>query len=239
LLRGRLAVSVRRSSLRSRFVVAPPTLATLAALAALACSKARHDDASRAGTPAATLAAAVVDAAPPSPILIEEPKPAPHVYRVVLHTGDSTVGGGHGLARALKGRFEADGATYVSDTVNSATLLSLEAAEHLADSVAKHQPDLVLINLGTNEVFVPAPQALLGRIRAVVKNVGPRDCIWIGPPTWKGDKGIVAVLRENVAPCRFFDSSDMDIERISDGIHPTDKGGEQWGARFWSFFHPA
>ena len=184
----------------------------------------------------------MVDAAPPAPpIVLDEGKdagPAHRAYKVVLHTGDSTVGGGHGLARALKGRFEAEGATYVSDTVNSATLLNLEAAEHLADSVAKHQPDLVLINLGTNEVFVPAPLALLGRIRAVVKSVGARDCIWIGPPTWKGDKGIVDVLKENVAPCRFFDSSNMDIERISDGIHPTDKGGEQWGSRFWGFFRP-
>ncbi len=159
-------------------------------------------------------------------------------YRTVLHTGDSTVGGGHGLARALKARFEADGAVYVSDTVNAASLLNTEAATHLKESVAKHQPDLVLINLGTNEVFVPAPQALLGRIRAVVKSVGPRDCIWIGPPTWNGDKGIVEVLRDNVAPCRFFDSSNLDLERISDGIHPTDKGGEEWGARFWSFYRP-
>ena len=120
--------------------------------------------------------------------------------------------------------------------MNSATLLSSEAGLHLTESVEKHKPDLVLINLGTNEVFVPAPQALEGRIRAIVRRVGARDCIWIGPPTWNGDKGIVEVLRENVAPCRFFDSSNMGIERISDGIHPTDKGGEQWAARFWTFF---
>ncbi len=233
MLRGRRPVTVRPS--RVAFLLVSVALA--AAASALSCSKARHED-------RPTLAAAIIDAGEiwrGPPIVLDDGKdarPPRRAYKVVLHTGDSTVGGGHGLARALKGRFEAEGATYVSDTVNAATLLNLEAAEHLADSVAKHQPELVLINLGTNEVFVPAPQALLGRIRAVVKAVGPRDCIWIGPPTWKGDKGIVAVLRENVAPCRFFDSSSLDLERISDGIHPTDKGGEQWGTRFWSFFRP-
>lgn len=216
-----------------------------AAIALGACSKSRAESGPARVT---TLAQALVDAGPPAaPAALLEPSAddakltlaRAHVYKVVLHTGDSTVGGGHGLARALKGRFEAEGARYVSDTVNSASLLNLEAAEHLTASVAKHQPDLVLINLGTNEVFVPAPQALIGRIRAVVKAAGGCDCVWIGPPTWKGDKGIVEVLRDNVAPCRFFDSSHLDLERISDGIHPTDKGGEQWGAKFWGFFRPA
>ena len=188
--------------------------------------------------PAPTLAQAVVDAAAAPPIVLDSPPDAAtsRSYKTVLHTGDSTVGGGHGLARALKARFEADGAKYISDTVNAATLLSSEAGLHLTESVAKYKPDLVLINLGTNEVFVPAPQALAARIRAIVHRVGARDCVWIGPPTWNGDKGIVEVLKDNVAPCRFFDSSNMGIERIVDGIHPTDKGGEQWAERFWTFF---
>jgi acyl-CoA thioesterase-1 len=162
----------------------------------------------------------------------------PQLYQVVLHSGDSTVGGSHGLAAALKPRFEAEGARYVSDTVNSGSLLTGEMADHVGKSIDKHHPDLVLINLGTNEVFVPNPLKLVPRIRAIVAKIGGRDCIWIGPPTWKGDKGLVDVLRDNVAPCRFFDSSNMDLERIHDGIHPTDKGGEEWGRRFWAFFRP-
>lgn len=212
----------------------PLVFLALVLAAASACSRteARTE-------PAPTLAAAVVDAASPPPIMVElanEATAAPRAYRIVLHTGDSTVGGGHGLARALRTRFEAEGARYISDTVNSASLLTSETVEHVAESIAKHKPDLVLINLGTNEVFVPAPRALEHRIRAVVEKVGPRDCVWIGPPTWKGDKGIVQVIRENAGRCRFFDSSNMELERISDGIHPTDKGGEKWAETFWTFF---
>ena len=33
---------------------------------------------------------------------------------------------------------------------------------------------------------------------AIVAAVGSRDCYWIGPPTWKQDTGIVAVIRANV-----------------------------------------
>jgi acyl-CoA thioesterase-1 len=225
----------RRRAVRVRFFA---VVACASLLSVAGCGKKRDSSASRE-PPAPTLAAAIVDAAPPpAPVAMLPAAPLPKVYKTVLHTGDSTVGGGHGLAKALRSRFEADGSKYVSDTVNSASLLGSEPSAHLAESVAKHHPDLVLINLGTNEVFVPAPQALIGRIRAVVRNVGPRDCIWIGPPTWKGDKGIVQVLRDNVAPCKFFDSSDMGIERIVDGIHPTDKGGEDWAEKFWAFYHP-
>ena len=203
-----------------------------------ACKRWRAHKEPPAPLPAATIERAVVDLPPPpaptSTLLAQAA--APKRYGVVLHTGDSTVGGGHGLARALKSRFEADGARYVSDTVNSASLLRYDIVTHLAQSIERHHPDLVLINLGTNEVFVPAPQALAPRIRAVVRKVGHRDCIWIGPPTWKGDRGLVQVIRENAAPCKFFDSSNMRMDRLRDGIHPTDHGGEQWAERIWPFF---
>jgi acyl-CoA thioesterase-1 len=199
---------------------------------ALGCARDRADQGSSAS--ASTLAAAVVDP-PPPPIVLS---PAPRRYKVVLHTGDSTVGGGHGLAKALKARFEAEGARYVSDTVNRASLLSYDVVDHIGASIARYQPDLVLVNLGTNEVFVPAPESLEPRIRAIVKRVGARDCVWIGPPTWNGDRGIVDVLRTNASPCRFFDSSNLRLDRLKDGIHPTDKGGEEWAGQFWAFFRP-
>jgi lysophospholipase L1-like esterase len=193
-----------------------------------------RDRADKGSASAPTLAAAIVDPPPPQIVL----SPAPRKYKVVLHTGDSTVGGGHGLAKALKARFEADGARYVSDTVNRASLRSYRMVDHIGASIARYQPDLVLVNLGTNEVFVPVPESLEPRIRAIVKRVGTRDCVWIGPPTWNGDRGIVDVLRANAHPCRFFDSSNLGLERLRDGIHPTDKGGEQWAEKVWAFLQP-
>jgi acyl-CoA thioesterase-1 len=199
------------------------------ALSACGRSEARR---SSSVSSAPTLAAAAIDPPPPVITLAN----APRRYKVVLHTGDSTVGGGHGFAKALRGRFEAEGARYISDTVNSATLLSGDVVTHIGSAVSRHQPDLVLINLGTNEVFVPAPEALEPRIRSIVKRIEGRDCVWIGPPTWNGDRGIVQVLRANAPPCRFFDSSNLELDRVRDGIHPTDRGGEQWAEKFWGFF---
>jgi lysophospholipase L1-like esterase len=197
----------------------------------------------------------VVDASPatPSPVASVDPPsvssgasvaplastaPEPRKYKVVLHTGDSTVGGNHALTGALKKRFTAEGSRFLSDTVESASIVSVANDTHLKELVTKHNPDLVIINLGTNEVFVPAPQALAGRIDAIVKRIGPRACIWIGPPTWKPDTGIVNVIREHAAPCKFFDSSNLKLDRIVDGIHPSNEGGEQWAAAFWAFFRP-
>jgi lysophospholipase L1-like esterase len=212
--------------------------ACLAALSApsAGCSRARaHPEGAPSPPPALAVGERPAPAAPaPAPSIVSPPERT--TYSVVLHTGDSTVGGRYGLARALKARFERDGARYVGDTVNGASLLRPGFAAHVGSAIARHKPDLVLINLGTNEVFVPAPQSLEGHIRAIVREVGRCDCVWIGPPTWRGDRGLVQVIRANAAPCRFFDSSNLDMERRRDGIHPTDKGGEQWAERLWPFF---
>ncbi|MEO8876457.1 MAG: hypothetical protein ABI461_12785, partial [Polyangiaceae bacterium] len=50
------------------------------------------------------------------------------------------------------------------------------------------------------------------------------------------DTGIVDVIRQNCAPCVFFDSSTLKLERRADGIHPDDKGGETWANAFWDFY---
>ena len=73
------------------------------------------------------------------------------------------------------------------------------------------------------------------RILYPLKRVGARECYWIGPPLWKPDTGIVAVLKDNMGSCKFYDSSPLKLPRVSDGIHPTDKGGADWADHFWTF----
>ncbi|NVL78633.1 hypothetical protein HWN78_27035, partial [Escherichia coli] len=48
----------------------------------------------------------------------------------------------------------------------------------------------------------------------------------------------VQVLKDNVAPCKFYDSSGLKLQRAGDGIHPTDRGGAEWATSFWTFFRP-
>lgn len=188
-----------------------------------------HGDAT-ARLDASTLAQLIGDAGADGGIAL------PRRYRVVLHAGDSMVGGYGGLTKALEEKFKRAGARFLSDSWVSASVVTFDRQLRFRDLYKKNRPDLVIITLGANDVFVPSPQAFAWNVASTVKRLGATDCYWIGPPTWRKDTGIVAVIRENCAPCKFFDSSDMSIARTRDGIHPTNKGGAEWAERFWAFF---
>ena len=165
----------------------------------------------------------------------------PRVSRV-LHSGDSTVGGG--LSHALRRIFTTEGAAYTRDSTRSMAIKTFARTRHFEQQLAAVDPDLVILTLGTNDVFDPYPESLASRVDAIVAKAtapsatrpedGPRSCWWIGPPTWRGDTGIVDVIRAHAAPCLFFDSSDMkNVARIRDGIHPNERGGAVWALAFW------
>jgi hypothetical protein len=163
---------------------------------------------------------------------------APLAGKTVLHVGDSMVGGNLGLTKALEQRFTGEGAKFVRDYKVSESVVSYDKSPKLKDLLAKHHPDIVILTLGTNDVFVPYPASMAGNVRNIVGRIGARECYWMGPPTWKPDTGIVQVLRDNVAPCKFYDSSSLKLQRAGDGIHPTDRGGAEWATSFWTFFRP-
>jgi hypothetical protein len=160
----------------------------------------------------------------------------PKKYAVVLHAGDSMVGGFGGLTKALGAKFRGEGSRFVTDSWTSTSIAAFDHSNRFKNLIDRNKPDLVILTLGTNDVFVPFPQALAGDIEAIVKKIGNRDCVWIGPPTWKPDTGIVNVIREHAAPCKFFDSSMIKLHRAGDGIHPTNEGGVEWADQFWTFF---
>src|SRR5438094_1554832 len=132
-----------------------------------------------------------------------------HARRVpsrVLHAGDSTVGGG--LSHALWRRFEAEGAHFSLYHKRSVGIRAFATTRDFRDAIAKADPDLVIITLGSNDVFAPHPQSLATYVEAIaeVASAGGRECWWIGPPTWRGDSGVVKVIGQNVGACTFFDS---------------------------------
>lgn len=171
---------------------------------------------------------------PPAPVA-----PPSLAGKTVLHVGDSMVGGNWGLTRALEQRFTAEGAKFFRDYKVSESIISYDKSPKLKDLLAKHKPDIVILTLGTNDVFVPYPASMAANVQSIVKRIGNRECYWMGPPTWKPDTGIVQVIKDNAAPCKFFDGTNLKLERGHDGIHPTDKGGQEWATSFWGFFRPA
>ena len=158
----------------------------------------------------------------------------PKTYKTVVHMGDSMVGGG--LCKALAPKFKAEGTRFIRDVWESASIMAFEQSDRVPMLMKRWNPDLVLITLGANDVFNDHPEYMAKHIEGIVKKVGKRDCIWIGPPLWKQDKGLVEVIRDHAAPCRFYDSQHLVLQRAGDGIHPTEKGGEVWADAFWPFF---
>ena len=153
---------------------------------------------------------------------------------VVLHIGDSFALAG--FAKALKPHMKALGVRYeVRAEESSFTTTWSSKMERL---VADTQPDLVIINLGANEVANIDPPAHAPAVRRIVAAIGGRPCVWVSAPSWRKDTGIGDVIRQNSAPCRYFDSDKLvaqPIPRQSDHIHPTDEGGAVWAEAFWSW----
>ncbi|MEZ4311005.1 MAG: SGNH/GDSL hydrolase family protein [Polyangiaceae bacterium] len=169
--------------------------------------------------------------APPLPP--PQPPPIPP-NTAVLHIGDSFLLAG--FAQALKPRMKELGVRYEVKSEQSS--FTVTWAPKMELTVANTQPDLVIINLGANEMSNTDPPAHAPAVRRIVKSIGDRPCVWVSPPSWRKDTGILDVIRENSAPCRFFDSDEHvkePIPRQSDKIHPNAEGGAIWAAAFWKW----
>ena len=145
----------------------------------------------------------------------------------VLQIGDSfadALGGNLGKmlrAAEVKSNLEFETPSYIPNWSYGAKLRNL---------IANYQPDLVLITLGANEIEIPHPDERVKPIKHLVSVLGGRPCVWIAPPLWKPDTGLLKVLSENVAPCRYLDSNLYvhDLPRAHDKIHPSLEGREIW-----------
>ncbi len=163
-------------------------------------------------------------------------------HKKVLHIGDSTVGYASGLQLEFKKMFPDAGISYVSHTMTSAGLHTVAEDRIVEKLVRRNAPDLVIVQLGTNNLTVPHPEVYLPDIQSIVSQIGARACYWIGPISLKfPERGMRVVLRDHVAPCVFYDSYDLTLERQPDGLHPSQKAAIQWSALFFEFAaqHPA
>ena len=221
------------------FTIAPAALMA-------ACSHASPVVSHEAGVDASL----VIDAPATDDVIdagFEEPEPEyahPQVHRV-LHLGDSTVGFAGGLTKALRPMFTDAGIKYYGDSYTAAGIQSYDddKDKRLAVLLKAFKPDMVIINMGMNNLTVPHPEVLVGHIKSIVKKIlgdgpVPRLCYWIGPPSWRPDRRLLnPVLEASTAPCAFFNSSNLMLERQKDKVHPTDKGGEVWAKHFFYFFN--
>ena len=177
-------------------------------------------------------------APPPQAHVEPAPPPAP---KVVLHLGDSMVGGYGGLTRALEAKFKELGSHWVKDWQEGVGIATFDREHRLDDLLAKHKPDLVILTLGANDVTLPFPAAVAPSVRSIAHKMsaGGRECFWMLPPLWRKDTGIVEVIKQNASPCKVFDATGLKIDRARDGIHPNDQGGIEWADAFFAFYRGA
>jgi hypothetical protein len=100
----------------------------------------------------------------------------------------------------------------------------------LPKALSTYDPDLVLVTLGANEVEVPTPEQRVRPVQRLVKVLGDRPCVWILPPLWKSDTGVMQVIKDNAKPCQVLDSSALvpSLPRGRDHIHPSTEGRLIW-----------
>lgn len=151
----------------------------------------------------------------------------------MLHVGSSSAGA---LGLALNKELEARGIKGVLRAKES-TFIPEWAGEKmgLRGLLAFYKPDLVIVSLGGNETQIPDPTKRTKAIQRLVKMIGDRPCVWVGTPRWKRLKhtGLLEVIEENAAPCRFVDSDELipNIETLKDGVHPTYPERSRWAKR--------
>jgi hypothetical protein len=146
---------------------------------------------------------------------------------LVLHIGDSFAAS---LGIPLGKRFKERGVRSAVEMKTASFVPDWAFSKDVPRYVARYNPDLVLITLGGNETEIVNPEVRAGAVKKLISHLGGRPCVWIAPPLWKQDSGLLQVIRDNVAPCRYADTNALikDLPRGPDKIHPTPEGREMW-----------
>jgi hypothetical protein len=114
----------------------------------------------------------------------------------------------------------------------ASTTIAWAAQSKLTDVLREFTPTYVIVVLGSSELGVRNVNKRASSVRQIVERIGNRHFFWLGPPNWRKDTGFNEMVRrtlEKVAgPGHFFRSAEFDLDRESDGIHPTPKAGRKW-----------
>ncbi|HXK16688.1 MAG TPA: SGNH/GDSL hydrolase family protein [Polyangiaceae bacterium] len=199
---------------------------------ALSQSVAAAPSASASPSPPATStpeAAAAAPADADAPTAAPAPAPALDLPKgtKVLQVGDSFADAlGIDLGKLLK----AAGVRTSLETKTPSYIGDWAFGPVLGKAISNYNPDLVLITLGANEVEIPVPAQRVGPVQRLVKSLGDRPCVWILPPLWKQDTGVMQVIKDNARPCQVLDSSALvpSLPRGPDHIHPSKEGRLIW-----------
>ena len=101
--------------------------------------------------------------------------------------------------------------------------------------INEFKPTYVIIVLGGNELFIRDINSRNVFAKNILRQVGDKKYIWVGPPNWKDDTGINDLILRNVGVKRYFPSKNLTYERLRDGAHPTRKSASIWADSIAAF----
>jgi hypothetical protein len=153
--------------------------------------------------------------------------------QTVLLVGDSMA---EGLVPSLQKKVEAAGGRFFGEPWQSSTIIGWEGTGRLRQMIERYQPDIVFISLGSNELEARRPEGRAPLIKQMLAETGSRPAFWIGPPSWKQDRGLLGVIAQSFPPGHFFNASNLTLPRQADGKHPTLEGFEQWTELIWNWY---
>lgn len=159
-----------------------------------------------------------------------EPTKHSDPIKKVLFLGDSMTGW---LAEALNGYGKINGFEVATIVWDGSTIMKWASSPALKKTIDTQNPDAVFISLGMNELFEKKPETRLGpALRKILQAVGDRKLVWVGPPSWPGQKKGTALndwLAKELGSRSFFRSYDLMLPRQgARNPHPTRQGMIQW-----------
>lgn len=132
------------------------------------------------------------------------------------------------IANRLAAYGEKNGYEVASVTWDSSSTVSWSGCDTLENFIKRYHPDFIMVSLGSNELFLKNFDARRPYVEKLIAKIGDIPFVWIGPPSWKEDKGFNKMMRKTLPEGTFFDSNGLDLPRGADNIHPTPKGGVIW-----------
>lgn len=143
----------------------------------------------------------------------------------VLVFGDSMT---HHLAMSIakygtKNNYKVTGVTWESSSIPGWL-----HSDKLQKYIEQSHPDYIIVSLGSNEMGLKSFERRIPDIRKLVEKLDTIPYIWVGPPLWKEDTGMYAVLEKALPKGKLFRTEGFYIERGPDHIHPTKKGADVW-----------
>jgi hypothetical protein len=165
-------------------------------------------------------AAAVASQAPaPAPVALDESP------QRILIVGDSML---DGLLPRLADYAAENGHSLNAVIWYGSRTIDWARSSRLSDALRDYRPTFVMVVIGSSELQTRDIEKRTWAVQRILSTLGERKLVWVGPPNWRTDTGIGALLEREVGEPRYFRSLELSFERKRDGIHPTLASSQKW-----------